>query len=163
VELLAGGSASYRQEMIRPCRVTPWPGTTSGGRRRMSDVEWERTVFVLIAPDAIARRVGDTVLDRMAAEGLRRRCQLGWGSAGSGRAGARWAGCRWYGSGCGSQSGDLVPDGESSVISVRWSSAVSRWRRGRKCGEMPLNADGNRCACLADLKRFIARSRCRVG
>ena len=40
-----------------------------------------------------------------------RRCQLGWGSAGSGRAGA---GCRWYGSGCGSQSGDLVPDGESS-------------------------------------------------
>ena len=41
------------------------------------------------------------------------RCQLGWGSAGSGRAGARWAGCRWYGSGCGSQSGDLVPDGES--------------------------------------------------
>ena len=43
-----------------------------------------------------------------------RRCQLGWGSAGSGRAGARWAGCRWYGSGCGSQSGDLVPDGESS-------------------------------------------------
>src|SRR5688500_725066 len=43
-----------------------------------------------------------------------RRCQLGWGSAGSGRAGAGWAGCRWYGSGCGSQSGDLVPDGESS-------------------------------------------------
>ena len=42
------------------------------------------------------------------------RCQLGWGSAGSGRAGAGWAGCRWYGSGCGSQSGDLVPDGESS-------------------------------------------------
>ena len=45
---------------------------------------------------------------------LPRRCQLGWGSAGSGRAGAGWAGCRWYGSGCGSQSGDLVPDGESS-------------------------------------------------
>ena len=44
----------------------------------------------------------------------RGRCQLGWGSAGSGRAGAGWAGCRWYGSGCGSQSGDLVPDGESS-------------------------------------------------
>ena len=42
------------------------------------------------------------------------RCQLGWGSAGSGRTGARWAGCRWYESGCGSQSGDLVPDGESS-------------------------------------------------
>ena len=42
------------------------------------------------------------------------RCQLGWGSAGSGRAGAGWAGCRWYGSGCGSRSRDLVPDGESS-------------------------------------------------
>src|SRR6516164_6581260 len=38
----------------------------------------------------------------------------GWGSAGSGRAGARWAGCRWSGSGYGSQSGDLVPDDESS-------------------------------------------------
>ena len=36
-------------------------------------------------------------------------------------------------------------------------------RRGRKCGEMPLNADRNRCACRIDLKRFIARSRCRVG
>src|SRR3954469_18517662 len=28
---------------------------------------------------------------------------------------------------------------------------------------MPLNADRNRCACRIDLKRFIARSRCRVG
>ena len=35
-------------------------------------------------------------------------------AGGSGRAGAGWAGCRWYGSGCGSQSGDLVPEGESS-------------------------------------------------
>ena len=42
------------------------------------------------------------------------RCQLNWGSARSGRAGARWSGCRWYGSGCGSRSGDLVTDGESS-------------------------------------------------
>jgi len=36
------------------------------------------------------------------------------GLSGIGRAGAGWAGCRWYGSGRGSQSGDLVPDGESS-------------------------------------------------
>ena len=28
--------------------------------------------------------------------------------------GARWAGCRWYGSGCGSQSGDLGPDAKRS-------------------------------------------------
>ena len=42
------------------------------------------------------------------------RCQLGWGLSGIGACRARWAGCRWYGSGCGSQSGDLVPDGESS-------------------------------------------------
>jgi hypothetical protein len=28
---------------------------------------------------------------------------------------------------------------------------------------MPLNADRNRCACRIDLKRFIARSGCRVG
>jgi hypothetical protein len=27
---------------------------------------------------------------------------------------------------------------------------------------MPLNADSNRCACRIDVKRFIARSRCRV-
>jgi hypothetical protein len=28
---------------------------------------------------------------------------------------------------------------------------------------MPLNADRNRCARRIDLKRFMARSRCRVG
>lgn len=50
-----------------------------------------------------------------------------------------------------------------SVISVRHSAAVSRCRRGRKCGEMLLNADRNRCACPGEVKRFIARSRCRVG
>ena len=33
----------------------------------------------------------------------------------------------------------------------------------RKCGEMPLNADKNRCACPGEVNRFIARSRCRVG
>ena len=34
-----------------------------------------------------------------------------------------------------------------SAISRRYSSAPSRWRRGRKCGEMPLKADKNRWAC----------------
>jgi hypothetical protein len=29
--------------------------------------------------------------------------------------------------------------------------------------EMPLKADRNRCACRNDVKRFIARSCCRVG
>lgn len=37
----------------------------------MTEVDWERTVFVLIAPDALRRRVGDTVLDRMEANGFR--------------------------------------------------------------------------------------------
>ena len=43
------------------------------------------------------------------------------------------------------------------------SGAVSRCRPGRKCGEMPLNTDKNRCACPGDVNRFIARSRCLVG
>ena len=50
-----------------------------------------------------------------------------------------------------------------SSISVRHWVALSRCRRGRKCAEMPLKADRNRWACRTDLKRFIARSRCRVG
>lgn len=41
----------------------------------MIKVDWDRTAFVLIAPDALARRVGDTVLDRMVAEGFR---PIGW-------------------------------------------------------------------------------------
>lgn len=45
------------------------------------------------------------------------------------------------------------------AISRRYSSAPSRWRRGRKCGEMPLNADKNRCACPDEVNRFMARSR----
>jgi hypothetical protein len=31
-------------------------------------------------------------------------------------------------------------------ISCRYWAAVSRWRRGRKWGDIPLNADRNRCA-----------------
>jgi hypothetical protein len=49
------------------------------------------------------------------------------------------------------------------VISRRYSSALSRWRRGRKCGDISLNADRNRCACPGEVNFFIARSRCRVG
>ena len=59
--------------------------------------------------------------------------------------------------------GDLSQTAKRSAISVRHSVALSRCRRGRKCAEMPLKADRNRCACRDDLKRFIARSRCRVG
>jgi hypothetical protein len=36
-------------------------------------------------------------------------------------------------------------------------------RRGRKYGEIPLNADRNRCACPGEAKPFIARSHCPVG
>ena len=50
-----------------------------------------------------------------------------------------------------------------SAISRRYSSAPSRWRRGRKCGEMPLKADKNRWACPGEVNRFMARSRWRVG
>ena len=94
----------------------PWPTTgPSGGER--SSPRWTttlcacspgRTRDVRSARTPAHRRTATTVPHRMG------RCQLGWGSAGSGRAGAGWAACRWYGSGCGSQSGDLVPDGESS-------------------------------------------------
>jgi endo-1,4-beta-xylanase len=38
-----------------------------------------------------------------------------------------------------------------------------RCRRGRKWGEMPLNADRKRCAPPTERKPFIARSRCLVG
>jgi hypothetical protein len=49
------------------------------------------------------------------------------------------------------------------VISCRYWAAVSRWRRGRKWGDIPLNADKNRWAPPADRNRFIARSLCLVG
>ena len=50
-----------------------------------------------------------------------------------------------------------------SAISRRYSLAPSRWRPGRKCGDIPLNADKNRWACPGEVNRFIARSRCLVG
>jgi hypothetical protein len=49
------------------------------------------------------------------------------------------------------------------VISWRYWAAVSRWRRGRRCGDIRLNTDRNRCACPGEVNFFIARSRCRVG
>ena len=39
-----------------------------------------------------------------------------------------------------------------SAISWRHPVADSRCRRGRKCGEMRLNADRNRCACPGEAK-----------
>ena len=49
------------------------------------------------------------------------------------------------------------------VISCLYWVAVSRWRRGRKWGDIPLNADKNRCAPPGEANFFMARSRCRVG
>lgn len=37
----------------------------------MDEVDWDRTVFVLIAPDAVTRRLAGTVLDRLTALGFR--------------------------------------------------------------------------------------------
>ncbi|GAA3479492.1 hypothetical protein GCM10018966_040220 [Streptomyces yanii] len=39
-----------------------------------------------------------------------------------------------------------------TVISARWSAAVIRWRRGRKWGEMPMNAARNRRAAPTERK-----------
>jgi hypothetical protein len=41
-----------------------------------------------------------------------------------------------------------------SAISCRHPVADSRCRRGRKCGEMWLNTDRNRCACRGEVNRF---------
>jgi hypothetical protein len=49
------------------------------------------------------------------------------------------------------------------VISCRYWAAVSRWRRGRKWGDMPLKADRNRWAPPGEVNFLIARSCCRVG
>jgi ribosomal protein L37E len=48
-------------------------------------------------------------------------------------------------------------------ISCRYPAAVSRCRRGRKCGDIALNADRNRCAPPGERNFFIARSRALVG
>lgn len=41
----------------------------------MSEVDWERTVFTLLAPDALLRHLGDAVLDRLGGGGFR---PVGW-------------------------------------------------------------------------------------
>ncbi len=52
---------------------------------------------------------------------------------------------------------------QREVISRQYWTAVSRWRWGRKCGDIPLNADRNRGAPPGEVNFFIACSRCRVG
>jgi hypothetical protein len=51
----------------------------------------------------------------------------------------------WSG-GCWGQSGGWFQVVNRVVISCRYWAAVSRCRQGRKCGDIPLNADRNRCA-----------------
>ena len=46
------------------------------------------------------------------------------------------------------------------VISCRYWIAVSRWRRGRKCGDIPLNADKNRWAPPGSRKKTRCSFRC---
>ena len=48
-------------------------------------------------------------------------------------------------------------------ISCRYWAAVSRWRRGGKCGDILLNADRNRWAPPIERNRFLVRSRCLGG
>lgn len=59
-------------------------------------------------------------------------------------------------------AGDMLPDGEAEghlgAVAGGWIQVAA----GRKCGEMLLNADRNRCAPPAERKPFIACSRCRV-
>jgi hypothetical protein len=43
------------------------------------------------------------------------------------------------------------PTANRSAISVRHSGAESRYRPGRKCGEIELNADRKLCACPGDV------------
>jgi nucleoside diphosphate kinase len=45
--------------------------TADERRTGVDEVDWDRTVFVLIAPDAVTRRLGGAVLDRLVASGYR--------------------------------------------------------------------------------------------
>ena len=51
---------------------------------------------------------------------------------------------------------------ESGVFSCRYWTAVSRGRRGRKCGDIPLNTDGN-ATSPGEVNLFIFRCRCLLG
>lgn len=64
--------------------------------------------------------------------------------------------------GCG-QSDDLVPSRESGVHLVPVPGCGESVPAGRKCGDIPLNVDRNRCAPPGELNFFIDRSRARVG
>ena len=61
------------------------------------------------------------------------------------------------------ERGNLTPDREAFGHLGSPSGRAEQMPSGRKCAEMPLNADRNRWAWRTDLKRCIARSRCRVG
>jgi hypothetical protein len=58
---------------------------------------------------------------------------------------------------------DVVPGGEAgghfSAVDIGAQPVAAGW----KCGDIPLNADRNRCAWPGGVKRFIARSRARAG
>ena len=45
--------------------------------------------------------------------------------------------------------GNLIADRKRSAIAVGHRVALSRWRRGRKCAEIPLKADRNRASYLS--------------
>jgi hypothetical protein len=61
------------------------------------------------------------------------------------------------------QANDLVPGGEAGGHFVSVGARGEAVAAGRKCGDIPLNVERNRCACPAEVKPFIARSRCLVG
>jgi hypothetical protein len=66
-------------------------------------------------------------------------------------------------SGGGVERGNLAPDREAAGHFGSPSGCAEPMASGRKCVEIPLKAGRNRWAWRGDLKRFIARSRCRVG
>ena len=53
--------------------------------------------------------------------------------------------------------GDFPPDREAVSHLGTPLGCGQSVRPGRKCGEMPRNADKNRCARPGDVNRFIAR------
>ena len=78
--------------------------------------------------------------------------------AGSGR-----GGLRGLGQAAVAVPGDLLPSGESVGHLASVLLGAESVAPGRKCGNIPLNADKNRWACPGEVNRFIARSRCLVG
>jgi integrase len=134
-----------------------------GLRRQPMNYEALRAVFkrvnALLGTNYSMHDLRHTAALRMSRDGTVR--LTGWGVAGAVLAQV-WL--RWC-------LGQAVVDRPTTWFQVvnrmaisRWYSlACSRWRRGRKCGDIPLNADRNRCAPPGEVNFFIARSRCRVG